>query len=67
MSERLYLVVCGHAENIEEVVGPYKTESDAILAKNTIQQMKYKRLGSITTWGEGDTWVSVKEREVITL
>jgi len=67
MSETRYLVICGFAEDIEEVVGPFKTESDAILAKNTIKQMGYNRPGSNSTWGSGDTWVAVEERETITL
>lgn len=60
-----YLVLCGFCSNIEHVVGPFKTESDAMLAVSVLEQMPYKDTES--NWGEGDTWLSIEERRTVTL
>lgn len=63
--ETRWLVILGFDSDIDRVLGPFLTESDAILAKNVAEQMEFKDSGE--TWGGGDTWVSVERRETITL
>lgn len=60
-----WIVLCGFDTHIETVLGPFLTESDALLAKSVVHQMEYRDTGS--SWGEGDTWVRLEEREEITL
>jgi hypothetical protein len=58
-----YLVLCGHGEDIEEVIGPFESKDSARVAEQTIRQMSYNR--GTETWGENDTWVRIEQRVVV--
>lgn len=57
-TEIRYLILCGFDTHIEYVVGPFLTESDAMLVVNALSQLEYD---------DGDRWMQIEEREVLTL
>lgn len=62
MGEPIYLVRVGNGPHLALVLGPFKTESDAILGKRVMKQWI-----DLSDKSFEDSWVEVEEREVLTL
>ena len=59
----VFLVKLRFGADIKAILGPYATEHDAEVARNTAKQMDFE--DTMANWGQGDTNILIEPREVI--